>query len=64
MILGGKSFYKFIHIDLGYYFKTLFLHVIIGLLENNMSDLHIGWCFKTTRMSNDENASILKTQVF
>jgi hypothetical protein len=39
-MLGQKLLFKFI-IDLGYYFKTLYLHMVTDLLKDNMSHKHI-----------------------
>ncbi len=43
--LGRKSFIKFI-IDRGCWFRTLSLHMVNGLLKNNMSHKHIKCYFK------------------
>jgi len=51
-------------INLGYSFKTLSLHIVDGLLENNTNHMHIDKCLKIARMDHDGNVSNLKTQVF
>ncbi len=45
-ILGSKLLLKFI-IDLSYYFKTLSLHIVNGLLESNTNIKCVQWCFNT-----------------
>jgi hypothetical protein len=61
--LGMKSFIKFI-IDRGCWFRTLSLHMVTGLVKNNMSHKHIKCYVRTTKMYHDENTNNLETQVF
>jgi hypothetical protein len=50
--------------NLGCSFRTLFLYIFDGMLENNIRRKHIKKSFKTTRMHHDESASNLEIQVF
>jgi len=51
-------------LSLGYNFITLFLHIVDGLLKNNMSHKHIDKCFKTMKMRHDGSISNSKIQNF
>jgi predicted component of type VI protein secretion system len=42
----------------------LFLHIVNGLLENNLSYKHIEWCFKIMIMQHDGTINNFKVWVF